>query len=72
MPEDDVRTFEAIQRTVVEDIEEFAKNNPEIIEAMKVMNISMPDYLQAMESVRAAETFSCSSSSDLPLQIASY
>ena len=69
MPEDDIKTLEAMQQKVVGEIEEFAKANPEIIEAMEVMNMSMPDYLQAMESVRATETFSCSSSSDLPLQI---
>ena len=69
MPEDEVSTLEEIQQRVVGEMEGFAKANPEIIEAMRVMNMSMPDYLQALESVRAAETFSCSSTSDLPLQI---
>ena len=61
--------FEELQEEVVEGMAEFARNNPEIIEAMRVMNMSMPDYLQAIQSVREAETFSCSSHSSLPFEI---
>ena len=58
-------SFEQMQESIVGRMEEFSRDNPEIIEAMQVMNMSMPDYLQAIQSVREGETFSCSSS--LPL-----
>ncbi|MGB6942534.1 MAG: hypothetical protein WBE37_09085 [Bryobacteraceae bacterium] len=63
------KTSEEIQLTIVGDIEEFRKNNPEIIAAMEVMNMSMTDYLQAMESVRGGQTYSYSAASHIPIQL---
>jgi len=63
------KSAEELQDQIVEGMAEFSRNNPEIVEAMQVMNMSMTDYLQAIQSVREAETFSCSSHSDVPLQI---
>ena len=64
------KTSEEIQLTIVGDIEEFRKNNPEIIAAMEVMNMSMTDYLQAMESVRGGgKTDSYSAASHIPIQL---
>lgn len=68
-PADIKKGFEDIQQGVVEGMAEFSRNNPEIVEAMQVMNMSMPDYLQAIQAVREAETFSCSSDSDPLLNI---
>jgi hypothetical protein len=39
----------------------FSAQNPEIIEAMAVMNIALPDYLQAVEAIRGGQTMSASS-----------
>jgi hypothetical protein len=62
-------SFESLQEGIVKEIEQFSKDNPEIVEAMKVMNMSMDDYIQAMDSVRATQTFSCSSFTQLPTHL---
>ena len=61
--------FEALQESVVREIEQFSTDHPEIMEAMQVMNMSIADYIEAMDSVRARQTFSCSSFSHLPTQL---
>jgi hypothetical protein len=59
---------EAVQQSILGSIEEFEKNNPEIVEAMGVMNMSMVQYLTAMESVRGGQSVSYSSSAHIPIQ----
>jgi hypothetical protein len=61
--------FEVLQEGIVQDIGQFSKEHPDIVEAMNVMNMSMADYIEAISSVRAARTFSCSASSHLPVHL---
>lgn len=61
--------FETFQENMVSNIEQFSKDHPEIIEAMKVMNMSMADYIEAMDSVRGGQTFSSSSFCPIPTQL---
>jgi len=63
------KDFEALQEAVVERMRELSEGNPEIVEAMRVMNMSMPDYLQALQAVREVDTFSCSADSNLLLNV---
>jgi hypothetical protein len=66
MPQEQNNTSDVLQEEVVKAMDEFAKANPEIIEAMRVMNMSLADYLQAMECARGGLTVSYSSY--LPVQ----
>jgi hypothetical protein len=66
MPQQGNKTSDVLQEEVLKAMSEFAKNNPEIIEALQVMNMSLADYLQAMECTRGGQTVSYSSY--LPLQ----
>ena len=61
MPQQEKKTSDVLQEEVLKAMSEFAKNNPEIIEAMQVMNMSIADYLQAMESALGGQTVSYSS-----------
>jgi len=53
--------IQALQARIVEGMAAFSAQNPEIIEAMAVMNIALPDYLQAVEAIRGGQTMSASS-----------
>jgi hypothetical protein len=66
MPEQENKTSDVLQEEVLRAMNEFAKNNPELMEAMNVMNMSLADYLRAMECARGGQTVSYSS--NLPLQ----
>jgi len=68
MADHKTQTFEELQQSVLGDIEAFRENNPQIVEAMEVMNMAMADYLEVMDSVRGVATSSCSSSAEIPLQ----
>src|ERR1035438_7669253 len=54
MPGTDNERCQTVQDTVLEKIEVFSQNNPEIVEALGLMNLTMADYLQAVEAIRAA------------------
>jgi hypothetical protein len=69
MPEPDNESCQTVQDTVLKQMEVFSQNNPEIVEALGLMNLTMADYLQAVEAIRGGQTFSCSSSSRLPFQV---
>jgi hypothetical protein len=63
------KTFESLQEEMLKKMQEFSRSNPEIMEAMDVMNMSMADYIEAMDSVRSTQIFSCSTSSRLPSEV---
>ena len=58
-----------LQAKIVNSMREFAAQNPAITEAMAVMNMTMPEYLQAIEAIRGGQIVSASSvvwPADLP------
>ena len=57
------------QEAVLNGIRDFSAKNPEIIEALAVMNLSMADYLQALAAIKGTETASCSPSAHVPLYL---
>ncbi len=61
MPPLETKTPEELQDEIVKAMDDFAKLNPEIAQAMQVMNMSLADYLQAMEAARGGQTASYSS-----------
>jgi hypothetical protein len=67
--ESEPKKLEALQDSLLSEIERFSNENPEIVEAMKVMNMSMADYIAAMDSVRIPETFSSSTDMRLPAEL---
>jgi len=44
-----------MQDRIVQSMKEFEAENPAITEAMAVMNMTMPDYCLAMESIRGGQ-----------------
>jgi hypothetical protein len=54
----------AIQEQIVKQMQDFSAKNPQIAEALEVMNMSVADYLQAMEAIRGGQTVSCSTFGD--------
>jgi hypothetical protein len=69
MPEEEAKTNEKLQEALLSAVEEFSRENPQIIEAMQVMNMSMNDYLQAMESARGGQSASFTPIYHAPLQV---
>jgi hypothetical protein len=65
----ETRASEAAQEAILEQIRDFSARNPQITEALEVMNLSMADYLQALETLRGGQTVSCSPSARLPLHV---
>jgi hypothetical protein len=60
MPENENKNPQELQNMAVAAMTQFLRENPEIEEAMQIMNMSLSDYLQAMESVRTGPTVSYS------------
>jgi hypothetical protein len=58
-----------LQERLVSSIEEFSAANPTITEALAVMNMTLPDYVQAMESIHGAQVFPASSYVALPINV---
>jgi hypothetical protein len=50
-------------------IEEFRAANPEITEALSVMNMTMSDYLVAIDAMQGRQVFSASAQVEIPLQV---
>ena len=49
-----------LQDRIIKGMKDFEAENPLITEALAVMNITMADYLQAMESLRGDQIVSAS------------
>jgi hypothetical protein len=58
-----------MQDRIIQSMKDFAAENPAITEAMTVMNMTMPDYYLAMESIRGGQVISASAYVALPLQV---
>jgi hypothetical protein len=59
----------AAQEAILKEIQDFSSRNPQIMEALEVMNLSLTDYLQALEAMRGGQIVSCSPSAHLPLYV---
>lgn len=53
--------LQELQARIVKDMERFAAQNPTIAEALAVMNLTMPEYMRAIEAIRGGEIVSASS-----------
>jgi DNA-directed RNA polymerase specialized sigma subunit len=62
-------SLDAVQAHIIREMQEFSTKNPQIAEALEVMNISLAEYLQAMEAIRGGQTISCSPFGDVQLQV---
>ena len=58
-----------IQARIVQRMTEFSAENPAIAEAMAVMNMTMPEYAQAMEAIHGGRVFPASAYIALPVQM---
>lgn len=58
-----------LQARIVESMEEFSAQEPAITEALAVMNMTMPDYVRAMDAIRGGQVVSVSAYSTVPLQV---
>ncbi len=56
-----------MQARVLQRIQEFSIENPTIEEAVAVMNMTMPDYLLALDTIRGGNVVSASASVEFPL-----
>ena len=71
MPKDEHNASEqmALQDRIIQSMKDFAAENPAVAEAMTVMNITMPDYYLAMESMRGGQIIAASAYVALPLHV---
>ncbi len=69
MPEDNTSERLAMQERIIQSMNDFAAENPAIAEAMTVMNMTMPDYYLAMESMRGGQIIAASAYVALPLHV---
>jgi len=51
---------QGLQDQIAQQMKDFVAENPDIGEAMAVMNMTMPDYYLAMESIRGDRVISAS------------
>ncbi|MFY9727257.1 MAG: hypothetical protein WB579_23100 [Bryobacteraceae bacterium] len=65
---DETSERQEMQDRIVQSMKDFAAENPSIAEAMAVMNVTMPDYYRAMESIRGGQIITASAYVALPLQ----
>jgi len=58
---------EDLQEQLIRSMADFARENPEIAEAMNVMNMTMPEYFQAIDALRGGQVVAASSLTPFPL-----
>jgi len=58
-----------MQARVVQGMAEFSASNPEIAEALAVMNMTMPDYIRALEAIRGGHIVTTSAYAQIPVQM---
>jgi hypothetical protein len=56
-----------LQARIVRRMEEFSVENPAIAEALAVMNMTMPEYVQAIDAIHGGQVFPASAYIALPL-----
>lgn len=66
---DEISARQGMQDRIIQSMKDFAAENPAITEAMNVMNMSMPDYYLAMESIRGGQIITASAYVALPIQV---
>ncbi len=68
-PETESAKMKRLQDDVVRQMQEFSSENPQIVEALGVMNMTMPDYFTALDAIRGADIVSFSSSVNIPFEV---
>jgi len=71
MPDDTSQEMKDMQSVIVQRMNDFSAENPTIVEALTVMNMTMPDYFQAMDAIRGGQIASVSSYAPLPVEVSS-
>jgi len=61
--------WQGMQERIIQGMKEFEAENPAITEAMTVMNMTMPDYYLAMESIRGGQIITASAHAAFPFQV---
>ena len=66
---DETSERQEMQDRVIQSMRDFAAENPALAEAMAVMNMTMPDYYLAMESIPRWPNVTASAYIALPFQV---
>jgi hypothetical protein len=60
--------MEDVQARIEQSLKEFSESNPAIAEALSVMNMTMSEYVQAMDAIQGRQILPASTYVSLPVQ----